>query len=171
VRRLSGRIKPPELGASLRAVALAAAVCATSVAAGTERLDGCQGPPPQATTLSGPTLVFVWPCFAHPGISLGEDPTFDAERARDREMSAQYGRIREHPSAAGATLLEASGAVNLRVLHSRGKTEQVRTTTVGWRGVLVLCSTQRAKRIEAVDSLASDSEILKALEECGQQPK
>ena len=30
-----------------------------------EALQGCQGPPPKPTVLAKPTLVFVWPCFAH----------------------------------------------------------------------------------------------------------
>ena len=171
MRDPSDRVKLPEVTSLLRAMTLAAAVCWTSVAAAAERLDGCQGPPAHATTIARPTLVFVWPCFAHPGISLDEDPAFEAERARDREMSAQYRRIRERLSAVDTDLLEASGAVHLRVLDATGKTELVRTTTAGWRGVLVLCPNRRMKRIEAVEALASDSDVLRALQDCGQQRK
>jgi len=102
---------------------------------------------------------------------IKEDPRFEAERARDREMSTQYLRIREGLPAAAADLLKQSGAVHIRVLHPGREAEVVRTTTIDWRGVFVLCPNHQVRRIEAVGALASDSDILKALGDCGQRAK
>ena len=155
-------------------VATLAALCSGAWGVAAEALAGCQGPPAEATAVSRPTVVFVWPCFALQGISpppIKEDPRFEAERARDQEMSTQYLRIREGVPAAAADLLKQSGAVHLRVLHPGREAEVVRTTTIGWRGVFVLCPNRQVRRIGAVGALASDSDILKALGDCGQQAK
>jgi len=130
-----------------------------------ESLQGCQGPPSLATTITKPALVFVWPCFAHADTFLEEDPR-EVERARDQEMLTQYRRLREGLSGTGIEVLKASGAVHMDFASAKGRAEKVRTTTVEWRGVLVFCPGRKVKKIKMAQAILLDRDIVGALGGC-----
>jgi hypothetical protein len=154
----------------LEVVALVTALaCSGSLAEG-ESLDGCQGPPSNAVSISRPTLIFVWPCFALGDTFLEPDPR-EVERVRDRKMRAQYLRLREELSVGGVEVLEASGALNLSFVNAKGEAERIRTTAVEWRGVLAFCPGQKVKRIAMAQAVVPDEEVLEALRGCYRPPQ
>jgi hypothetical protein len=168
-QRPEGRLSRPGLAwcnhTRWLAVPTATLMClASSVPA--QSLDGCQGPPSETTSVSKPAVVFVWPCYAASDTFLAPDPR-EVEFARDRDMRAQYRRLRDRVSAAGGELLEASGALNLSFVSSSGSTEQVRTTKVNWRGVLIHCPGQTLRKLNVPGAPLPDKAILEPLEGCG----
>jgi hypothetical protein len=104
--------------ASAARVALTAVMVSGTVRAQAATTDGCQGPPTQETTITKATVVFIWPCFAHADTFLEPDPT-EAQRILDDKMLTQYVRLRARFSSAEGEVIKASGAFNLRVIHSR----------------------------------------------------
>jgi hypothetical protein len=144
---------------------LALAAVGLASPANCEALQGCQGPPSSPAVLAKPTLVFVWPCFAHADTFLEEDPRED-ERTLDRKMQAQYVRLREKVAAAGMDVLKGSGAQHIDFTSPNGKAERIRTTTVQWRGVFAFCPGRKVKRISMAKSLVPDSEVLDAVRYC-----
>lgn len=147
-------------------VALAAASAYLVAPLMSDTIQGCQGSPTTATVVSKPTLAFVWPCYAAADTFLEEDPR-EAELLRDREMRAQFLRLREDLKAGGVELLEASGAIHLDHVGPKASVEKIRTTTVDWRGVLVLCPGQKSRRIDMRKRIAPDAQILDAARGCG----
>jgi hypothetical protein len=148
-------------------VALIGIVVSGTAWAQAETPDGCQGPPAQETTISKATVVFIWPCFAHADTFLESDPT-EAQRILDDSMLTQYLRLRARFSSAEGEAIKASGAVHLRVIHPGRTSELIRTTQVGWRGVLVVCPRRSVKRLEAAQALVLDTDIVKALAACNE---
>ena len=137
-----------------RVLALVAALPLVPAEVGAQSLDGCQGPSAEATMVAKPTVVFVWPCFAHADTFLEKDSR-EVERTLDQEMSTQYFRLRERLLATDADLLKASGAVHFRVVGPGAEAEVVRTTVVTWHGVFVLCPSRAVRRLEVTETLAS----------------
>jgi hypothetical protein len=160
-----GRERVQRICASAARMVLTAVVVSGTARAQAETPDGCQGPPAQETTISKATVVFVWPCFAHADTFLEPDPT-EAQRVLDDRMLTQYLRLRTRFSSAELEVIKASGAVRLRVIHPGRKAELIRTTEVGWRGVLVVCPSRRVTRLEAGQALVSDTDIVEALAAC-----
>jgi hypothetical protein len=136
-----------------------------------QSLDGCMGPPSKATSVSKPTVVFVWPCYVLGDTFLAPDPR---EVERDRQLRAQLGRLRDLVSGSGFQILEASGALNLRFVSPSGVIKNVRTTNGEWRGVLIHCPGQSIKKLKVPGAPPPDAAILGPVEGCGHgsvQPK
>jgi hypothetical protein len=70
------------------AVVVALTLCLIPRGSG-ESLDGCMGAPPNATSLSMASVVFVWPCYVAGDTFLAPDPR-DVEFERDRQLRAQF---------------------------------------------------------------------------------
>jgi hypothetical protein len=158
--------RPTRSAASLARVAVlaGATMCLARPGVG-QSLDGCMGQPSNATAVSKRAIVFVWPCYAVADSFLAPDSR-DVEFERDRQMRAQLRRVRELLSGSGVQVLEASGALNLRFVSPTGAVEQVRTTNVDWRGVLVHCPGHRLKTLTVPSAPLDGDSILLPIEAC-----
>ncbi len=132
-----------------------------------ESLDGCMGPPAKPTSVSKPTVVFVFRCYAAADYFLAPDPE-EADKERDRQLRAQARRLRGALATSGVEVLEASGALNLRFVSASNVVTTVRTKDVDWRGLLIHCPGQSLRKRKVLGEPEPDIAILGLLEACNQ---